>query len=188
MADETELEWQTRRRRVDPLIEAAGWKVARFDPERRLSDCEDQAIKEYSTEAGPADYALVSEGRILGVVEAKKLSLGPQGALTQAERYSKGAVANPMNFDGFHVPFLYSTNGEVIWFHDVRDSLNRSRRVARFHTPAALEEMLGRDIDGATQHLLDTPNDHLKLRPYQIEANAVVGDFLKRHRSAGSPK
>ena len=174
MEEASELEWQTRQRRVDPLIEAAGWKVTRFDPERKLTDCEDQAIKEYPTEAGPADYALVSGDRILGVVEAKKVSLGPQGALTQAERYSKGAEANPFDFDGFHVPFPYSTNGEVIWFHDIRHSLNRSRRVARFHTPAALEEMLERDVDAATRHLLDTPNDHPKLRPYQIDANAAV--------------
>ncbi len=144
MEEASELEWQTRQRRVDPLIESAGWKVARFDPDRRLSDCTGQAIKEYPTEAGPADYALVSAGRILGVVEAKKLSLGPQGALTQTERYSKGARANPFDFDGFHVPFLYSTNGEVIWFHDVRHPLNRCRRITGFHKPAALEEMLGR--------------------------------------------
>ena len=169
-----EPEWQTRQRRVDPMLEAAGWKVARFDPERPLSDCTGQAVKEYPTEAGPADYALVSGDRILGVVEAKKLSLGPQGALTQAERYSKAAAANPSDFDGFHVPFLYSTNGQVIWFHDIRHPLNRSRRVARFHTPAALEELLGRDTGDATRRLLDTPNDHPKLRPYQVEANAAV--------------
>ena len=39
-------------------------------------------------------------------------------------------------------------SGEVFWFHDVRDPLNRSRRVAAFHTPAALQEMLGRDFTG----------------------------------------
>lgn len=184
MLERKELEWQTRQRRVDPPIEAAGWKVMRFDSEKKLSDCEGQAIKEYPTEAGPADYALVSDSRILGAVEAKKLSLGPQGALTQAERYSKGAEANPFDFEGFHVPFLYSTNGEVIWFHDIRHPLNRSRRVARFHTPAALEEMLGRDIDDATRLLLDTPNDHPKLRPYQVEANGAVEQAIgerKRH-------
>ena len=37
-----------------------------------------------------ADYALVVDGQLLGVVEAKKVTLGPQNVLTQAERYSKG--------------------------------------------------------------------------------------------------
>jgi len=68
----------------------------------------------------------VVDGKILGIVEAKKLSVSPQGVLTQPERYSKGAKANPLNFRGFHVPFLYSTNGEVIWYHDIRHALNRS--------------------------------------------------------------
>ena len=40
------------------------------------------------------------------------------------------------------MPFLYSTNGEVIWHHDVRDELNRSRQIVRFHTPDAFAEML----------------------------------------------
>jgi hypothetical protein len=47
------------------------------------------AIEEYLTENGPADYALCVNGHILGVIEAKKLSLGPQNVLIQ-ERYSKG--------------------------------------------------------------------------------------------------
>ena len=169
-----ELESQTRRRLVDPLIKGAGWQIVRFDTDRSLSSYSRQAIREYPTDNGPADYALVVNGRILGIVEAKRVSLGPQGVLTQAERYSRGATANPLDFDGFHVPFLYSTNGKVIWFHDVRHALNRSRRIAGFHTPAALEEMLSRDFSAACDQLLNVPNDHPKLRPYQIEANAAI--------------
>ena len=46
----------------------------------------------------------------------------------------------------FGVPFLYSTNGEVIWHHDVRHDRNRSRQIAHFHTPDALREQLGREL------------------------------------------
>ena len=35
---------------------------------------------------------LCSDGRALGVVEAKKVTLGPQGVLVQAERYSKSRL------------------------------------------------------------------------------------------------
>jgi type I restriction enzyme R subunit len=52
--------------------------------------------------------------------------------LTQAERYARGLADSPFNFGGFRVPFLYSTNGEAVWFHDARHPLNRSRRVATF--------------------------------------------------------
>jgi hypothetical protein len=105
-------------------------------------------------------------------VEAKKLTLGPQNVLTQAERYSKGATTNPLNFDGYRVPFLYSSNGEIIWFRDARHRLNRSRRAADFHTPGALTELMDRDFDGALEQLRALPNDHPKLRPYAQRGRA----------------
>ena len=113
-------------RLIDPKLKAAGWRVVPFDAAVPLSRLDRCAIEEYPTENGPADYALSVEGRILGIVEAKKLSFGPQGALTQAERYAQGLADSPFNFRGFRVPFLYSTNGEVIWHHDIRHKLNRS--------------------------------------------------------------
>jgi type I restriction enzyme R subunit len=95
------------------------------------------------TARAPADYALGADGQILGVVEAKRLSLGPQNVLTQAERYSLGATTNRLNYRGYRIPFLYSTNGEIIWRADVRHPLNRSRKVAAFHTPNALRSQSG---------------------------------------------
>ena len=135
-------EWLTRKKLIDARLRKAGWRVVPFasgTPLARLDRC---AIEEYPTEHGPADYALCVAGQILGIVEAKKLTLGPQNVLSQAERYSRGVTDSPYNFGGFRVPFLYSTNGEVIWHHDVRHQLNRSRQIADFHTPEALREFL----------------------------------------------
>ncbi len=177
-----EPEWQTRKQRVDPVLRAAGWQVAPFDPAKPLESYDRTAIEEYPTENGPADYALTSKGRILGIVEAKKLTLGPQNVLTQAERYSKGVTDSPFNFGGFRVPFLYSTNGEVIWFHDIRHPLNRSRRLKGFHTPGALEEQLKRDFDSACDRLATLANDHPWLRPYQVEANAEIERAIRERK------
>ena len=138
--------------------------------------------EEEPTANGPADYALWLDGNITGVVEAKKLTVGPQNVLTQAARYSQGIEGGPYNFDGHRAPFLYSTNGEVTWFHDVRHPLNRSRRVADFHTPDALRELLAHDIDAATSKLLATPNTHPRLRPYQIAANTAVEQAIADRR------
>src|ERR1700751_4380144 len=132
------------------------------------------AIEEFETANGPADYALCVDGKIVGIVEAKKLTLGPQSVLTQAERYSKGATDGQFNYRGYRVPFLYSTNGEIIWHHDIRHELSRSHVITQFHSPAALIERLERDFDASCQALLQTPNDHPKLRPYQREANAAI--------------
>lgn len=169
-----EREWQTRKKRIDTRLASLGWTVVPFDPARPLARYSAHAIEEYPTESGPADYALVVNGRLLGIVEAKKLTLGPQNVLTQAQRYARGAADTGFDFHGLHVPFLYSTNGEVIWFHDVRHSLSRSRRIAHCHTPAALAELITRDVDGACAQLLALPNDQRHLRPYQREANAAV--------------
>lgn len=170
----TESEWLTRKNRIDTRLEALGWKVVPFNPARPLSTFPQHAITEYQTEDGPADYALCLGGSLLGIVEAKKVSLGPQNALVQAERYARAIPANPFDFNGLRVPFLYSTNGEVLWFHDIRHPLNRSRRVADFHTPSALQEVLSRDFDAACSWFAAHPNHHPMLRPYQIEANAAV--------------
>jgi type I restriction enzyme R subunit len=167
-------EFLTRKQLVDSKLRSAGWTILPFKPDHPLSAYKNCAIEEYPTDSGPADYALCANGQILGVVEAKKLTLGPQEVLPQAERYSRGVSSSPFDFHGFGVPFLYSTNGEVIWHHDVRHTLNRSHQIAAFHTPDALREFLGRDIDAALDVLTKWPNDHPRLRPYQRDANAGI--------------
>ncbi|MCH7592003.1 MAG: restriction endonuclease subunit R, partial [Planctomycetes bacterium] len=81
-----ESESETRRKRGGTRLTAQGWKVV----PRPKAIPSPQAIEEYETDSGPADYALQVDGRILGVVEAKRLTKGPQNVLTQAERYAKG--------------------------------------------------------------------------------------------------
>src|SRR5882724_9102319 len=129
----SESERRTRKSRIDPRLRNSSWEIVAFDPGRPLSDYRHHAIEEFPTANGPADYALVVDGQLLGVVEAKKVTLGPQNVLTQAERYSKGVDKTQLDFNGYRVPFLYSTNGEVFWFQDVRHKLNRSRKVSGFH-------------------------------------------------------
>ena len=178
MGSNADREWLNRKRRIDPRLDACGW--------RRAASGSDGAhrTEEEETDNGPADYALWLDGQIVGLVEAKKLTIGPQNVLTQAERYARGLRGSSYNFDGLRAPFLYSTNGEVIWFHDVRNQLNRSRRVADFHTPNALRQLLERDLDGSSVKALGTPNEHPLLRPYQREANVAVEHAIaerKRH-------
>jgi len=167
--EQNEFEWQTRRQRIDPKLVALGWTVIRYSPDLSISALNNCAVAEYPTANGPADYALVVAGQVLGIVEAKRLTLGPQNVLTQAERYSRGAEGS-FDYRGFHVPFLYSTNGEVIWFHDVRHEFSRSRRIADFHTPAALCEMMERAVETAASSLADNTQWHPRLRPYQLDA------------------
>ena len=167
-------EWLTRKKLIDTMLKQAGWKVVPFREGKPLSSRECCAIEEYPTTLGPADYALCLGGQIVGIVEAKKLTLGPQNVLSQAERYSKGIAQPKLQSGEFGVPFLYSTNGEVIWHHDVRNPLNRSRHIALFHTPKALSEKLTRDFDASIHQLESSPNTNPRLRPYQRDANEAI--------------
>ncbi|HKV76717.1 MAG TPA: DEAD/DEAH box helicase family protein [Candidatus Sulfotelmatobacter sp.] len=173
-ASEQNSERLTRKRLIDPKLKEANWRIVLFKASVPLSEYDGCAIEEFETANGPADYALCVDGKIVGVVEAKKLTLGPQSVLTQAERYCRGIANSPFNYRGFRVPFLYSTNGEIIWHHDIRHELSRSHTVTQFHTPHALLERLQREFDTCCDTLKHTPNDHPRLREYQREANAAI--------------
>jgi type I restriction enzyme R subunit len=176
-------EWLTRKQLIDNKLKAAGWAVVPFTSGKAITAYERCAVEELQTANGPADYALCLGGQVVAVVEAKKLTLGPQNVLSQAERYSKGVNQPAVAAGEFGVPFLYSTNGEVIWHHDVRHQLNRSRRIEAFHTPEALKEQLQRDFEAATERVLAMPNSSPRLRPYQGEANEAIERALaKRNR------
>ena len=97
---------------------------------------------------------------------------------TQAERYSKGIDQPALVTGEFGVPFLYATNGEVIWYHDVRHELNRSRRLVAFHTPDALRDRLQQDFAAATAAVRALPNAGSRLRPYQRDANTAIEQAL----------
>ena len=172
----------TRKRIIDGKLRAAGWEIIPYKHTLDLTQYSNAAIEEFETANGPADHALCRNGWIVGVVEAKKLSLGPQNVLIQAERYSKG-ISQPAIGEGpFGVPFLYSTNGEVIWHHDVRHNLNTSREIAAFHTPTAIQEFPGRNFDRSLEKLKQIPNDGLRLRPYQRDANTGIENALAARR------
>jgi type I restriction enzyme R subunit len=170
----TESEWQTRKTRIDQRLKVAGWPPVRFRDRAPLADYGTAAVEEFPTESGPADYLLAHSGMPLAAVEAKKLSLGPRNALTQAIRYARGLDGSPFDFAGVKVPFGYSTNGEKIYFQDLRAEENYSRPVSHFHTPSALREYLGRDDHAAIEWLRAHANDHPRLRPYQVEATEAI--------------
>jgi type I restriction enzyme R subunit len=177
-----ESEAATRVKRIDPRLVAQGWTIVDHDPGTPAAALTQHAVREYPTDNGPADYALFVGGRLLGILEAKKTSVDPQNVLVQAERYARGAKDAPFNFHGYRVPFLYATNGEEIWFRDVRSTAELSRKIADFHTPRAVSEMLARDLDAACATLAAMPNDHPRLRPYQKEGNAAVEQAIAQRK------
>lgn len=166
-----ESEASTRKRRINPRLAAAGWSVMPFALRYTDIPPATSAVEERPTTAGPADYAMTNDRRVQGVVEARRVIVGPQGVLTQAERYSRGIRADPLIRGQFGVPFLCSTNGEQIHFHDIHCAQNRSRLVSSFQTPAGFAEMLSRNLDADLAALASVPVNQ-RLRPFQVEAIA----------------
>lgn len=184
MSDPTlESERITRRKRIDPKLAAQGWRLTEYEASKNLPTLDGIAVAEWPTENGPADYALCMEDQVEGVVEAKKVTVGPQNVLPQAARYSQGVRENRKAYgEGFKAPFLYSTNGEKIWFQDVRDPLNRSRKVNAFHTPGALREMLTRDDKESWAKLESMPFREGAVRPYQERAIRAIEHAIQARK------
>jgi type I restriction enzyme R subunit len=171
----------TRKLLIDRAIDAAGWSpIVRY---RDGAAHQHAAVAEYPTANGPVDYALFDDGEPLALVEAKRLGVGPQNVLKQAQRYARGLTDSPFDFNGYHVPFVYSTNGSKFFFQDLRERNSRSREVAAFHAPSALREMLARDSSSSIHWLRETPNEIASLRPYQRAAiQALEGAMLDGKR------
>jgi type I restriction enzyme, R subunit len=111
-----EPEWLTRKKRIDTKLRSLepAWKIIPYKEGMDLSGLNRHAVEEFPTANGPADYALFVDGRLLGIIEAKKVAVSPQNVMEQAKRYAAGAFKGTGNWDGLRVPFLYATNGEAI--------------------------------------------------------------------------
>ena len=137
----TELEWQTRRDRINRKLAALkpSWKIIKYKDSLDPAALHCHAVEEYPTENGPADYAFFVHGKLLGILEAKKVAVGPYTVLEQAKRYAKGVQVGPGNWRGYRVPFLYSSNGEVIWHRRCsrrKKHLQENRRLPHGRCPA----------------------------------------------------
>jgi type I restriction enzyme R subunit len=54
------------KKRIDPMLAAAGWLVQAFEPGKRLAGFTRHALAEFPTDNGPADYALFVAGQPFG--------------------------------------------------------------------------------------------------------------------------
>ncbi len=180
-----ELEWKTRKERIDIKLKSLNppWKIIHHSRVNDYSLLTNHAVEEYPTNNGPVDYALFVDGKLLGIIEAKKVSVDPQNVLEQAKRYAKGVTDGVGKWQDYSVPFLYASNGEIIWHLDVRDDKNLSRKISNFHTPYALIELFNRKpIDDNSFDNLKVDND--KLRDYQSKAIEAIENGIKERKRA----
>ena len=163
-----ENEWTTRKQRIDARLKKLGWKVVPFSAALDLGSLDKVAVEELPTANGPADYGLFVNGKLLGIIEAKKVTVNPQNVLEQAKRYAAGVFAAVGEWDGLRVPFLYASNGTIIWHLDTRPAKRVSRPISDFHTPEALAARFNDNPQPAHDWLFATPPEQIeRLRFYQ---------------------
>jgi type I restriction enzyme, R subunit len=176
MAIEPEI--VTRKKRIDTRLKRLGWSIVPYKIGLDTSRLKAHAVEEYPTATGPADYALFIDGKLLGVIEAKKVTVATINALEQAKRYAKGVIHTVGNWNGYMVPFLYSSNGELVSFLDVRIKQNISRSIAEFHTPEAMNELFARNSNTMELWFKNNPLNNPFLRPYQEEAIEAIEETI----------
>lgn len=176
--------------------ELLNYKTHHTMPEKNRN----MAIAEWPCGSGYADYALFKGCQLIGIVEAKKYGKDISGDLQQAKEYAKNieeisGIELCGNWNGYKVPFIYSTNGRPylaqlaeksgIWFWDTRTPTIPSKPLEQWHRPQDLQEKLAIDIEKSNQQLL-ADNDYPDFagRYYQKEAIQAVEKALSqgKHR------
>lgn len=132
---------QKARDNIDKLLLQTGW-VIQNKSQINLHAGLGQAVREYQTDTGPADYILFVDGKAVGVIEAKAEQHGHK--LTTVEEQTAEYAAAKLKWvnNKEPLPFLYESTGVITRFTDARDPKPRSREVFCFHRPETLQEWL----------------------------------------------
>jgi type I restriction enzyme R subunit len=179
---------QVARDAIDAQLRASGWSV-QSKQAIQFNAGEGQAVREYVTETGPADYVLFVDGKPVGVIEAKKETLGHN--ITTVEEQTADYSAAKLKWiqsGGAPLPFLYEATGVLTRFTDQRDPKPRSRSLFAFHRPETLRAWLAAPSPGQPAKSLRTQLQGLPaldpagLRECQIEAITHLEASLKDAR------
>jgi len=176
--------WQHREIRLEPLNPDSTFQPLVFAPQAEgelrvigefvaVLDLPHTAPNDEAT-SGRADYVLYDgRGRPLAVIEAKKNAIHPYVAKQQALPYAKAIGA----------PFIFLTNGELIYFWDYRN--DDARPIASFFSRRDLERMV--EMRGSRRVLatVEIPAHYVRqgetrtVRPYQAEAMRALDHALE---------
>ncbi|MBF9239419.1 DEAD/DEAH box helicase family protein [Hymenobacter sp. BT683] len=172
---------QHARQLIDAQLALAGWLVQDYK-QINLGAGAGVAVREYPTDSGPADYALLVDRKLVGIVEAKREGTSLTAVAEQTARYQTSATKHAQRVAD-QLPFGYEANGQEIRFADARDPEPRSRPVFGFHRPETLRAWT-RQLGGTLRARLRTlpAVTTAGLRDCQIEALRNLDVSLKDDR------
>ncbi len=171
---------QIARDNIDKQLIDCGWIIQGIK-QVNLNAGLGVAVKEYSTDVGPADYVLFVEGKPCGVIEAKREEEGHRINIHegQGEEYTKAKLKHLKNEP---LPYVYISTGEITRFTDFTDPKPRAREVFSFHRPETINKWIkkGRSLRTSLQDLPILQNDGL--RDCQINAINKLEISFKENR------
>ncbi len=178
---------QIARDNIDRQLIACGWIIQGIK-DVNLHRGIGVAVKEYLTDAGPADYVLFVAGKPCGVIEAKREEEAHK--LNIHEDQTEGyAFATLKHLKNEPLPFVYLSTGDITRFTDFTDPKPRAREVFTFHRPEILSDWLKQCREGSRPfptlrgRLHDLPAlQTQKLRECQINAINNLEKSFKENR------
>jgi type I restriction enzyme R subunit len=171
---------QLARERIDAMLVASGWAVQSkndLNPAAALG----VAVREYDTDAGPADYILFVDRVPVGVVEAKKPTEAEKFTVHEAQAEGYASAKLRWTIGQGSLPFCYLSNGEVTKHWDLRDPKPRAREVFSFHRPETLQQWLKEDSLRARLTRF-TELDPAGLRTCQVNAITNLEQSLAQNK------
>ena len=171
---------QLARDQIDQMLVDAAW-VVQAKTKVNLAANVGVAVREYQTDAGPADYVLFVDRKAVGIIEAKREEEGFRITVVE-EQSSRYANAKLKYLNNEPLPFVYESTGIITHFTDYRDPKPRARTIFSFHRPETLAQWLKKEKP-LRSRLLDIPGlDHTGLRPAQIKAIENLEISFKKNR------
>ncbi|MFI7409031.1 DEAD/DEAH box helicase family protein [Streptomyces sp. NPDC049627] len=149
------------RKKIDAMLAKAGWLIQSKAEANPLAG-RGVAVEEFTLATGRADYVLYVDGKIVGVIEAKREGTALSGALAQNERYAAGVLKeHAMAVWRREEPFAfrYVSTGAETYFLNRVDPDARSREVFTFHRPETIAAWMKRADEEP-----DTPTFRAALR------------------------
>jgi len=190
LADEPLTEAEVRRR-VDEMLELAGWDVQDAHV-ANLFAADGVAVREVATADGIADYLLYVDQKLAGVIEAKREGKILSPVEVQSARYA-GSLTASQQFAAWRIPlpFRYETTAVETHFTNVLDPAPRARRVFSFHRPQTLARWMREADDAPGASTLRArlqglpPLDTRGLRAAQARAITGLEESLARDEERG---
>ena len=105
---------------IDEKLEQSGWVVQNV-AQLNLGAALGVAVREFPTSTGPVDYALFIDGDPVGVIEAKKSSVGEN--ITVVEEQSARYATSSFKWINreYTIRFAYEATDKLIKFTDYKD-------------------------------------------------------------------